>query len=212
MIWTQRLSGATDSSVDGVDQDCDGVDGPDADGDGVADVQYGGEDCDDTDSRVQSFPDDADCDGYAVPIDCDDSDDTIYPMAGDVYGDGIDSDCDNADCHAETLQGIVTETIVLSGNLDTRIEYERTPLAGMPFDGMTVRLRDAQAKSDYSVSIEILDHNYSVQTLHVLFERKTAEEWGYHVVVDAQRIETEFESDLPAGFAFQISAGDVQLR
>lgn len=61
--------GATDSAVDGVDQDCDGVDGPDADGDGVAAASAGGTDCDDNDGSV-------------------------YPGATDLPGDGVDQDCD----------------------------------------------------------------------------------------------------------------------
>ena len=61
--------GATDSAVDGVDQDCDGVDGPDEDGDGVAAASAGGTDCDDTDGSV-------------------------YPGATDLPGDGVDQDCD----------------------------------------------------------------------------------------------------------------------
>ena len=61
--------GATDSAVDGTDQDCDGVDGPDADGDGVAAESAGGTDCDDNDGSV-------------------------YPGATDHPGDGVDQDCD----------------------------------------------------------------------------------------------------------------------
>jgi len=44
--------GASDTSGDGVDQDCDGVDGVDADGDGVASEGSGGSDCDDEDPGV----------------------------------------------------------------------------------------------------------------------------------------------------------------
>lgn len=58
-----------DSSVDGVDQDCDGIDGPDADGDGFADQAAGGTDCDDLDPSVN-------------------------PDAEDTPGDGVDQDCD----------------------------------------------------------------------------------------------------------------------
>lgn len=59
----------TDSTVDGIDQDCDDVDGIDGDGDGVASVESGGTDCDDT--RADISPElseacdelDNDCDG-----------------------------------------------------------------------------------------------------------------------------------------------------
>jgi hypothetical protein len=43
---------AEDPTVDGVDQDCDGVDGIDRDGDGYAAVEVGGDDCDDDDPDV----------------------------------------------------------------------------------------------------------------------------------------------------------------
>lgn len=39
--------GASDTTVDGVDQDCNNVDGPDGDGDGFAPESAGGTDCDD---------------------------------------------------------------------------------------------------------------------------------------------------------------------
>lgn len=38
-----------DQTIDGIDQNCDGLDGPDRDGDGWIDVTAGGQDCDDTD-------------------------------------------------------------------------------------------------------------------------------------------------------------------
>ena len=58
-----------DETVDGTDQDCDGIDGIDADGDGVASIESGGTDCDD--SRIDVSPDiqevcdsiDNNCDG-----------------------------------------------------------------------------------------------------------------------------------------------------
>ena len=58
-----------DSSVDGIDQDCDGVDGVDGDGDGVASAESGGDDCDDTTGNISPNNTEAcdyldnDCDG-----------------------------------------------------------------------------------------------------------------------------------------------------
>ncbi len=107
--------GAEDSTVDGVDQDCDNFDGPDADGDGHADEAAGGDDCDDTDADSYPGADDdtvdgvdQDCDdfdgpdvdgdGYADEAaggdDCDDTDPEIAPGAPELCSDGIDTDCD----------------------------------------------------------------------------------------------------------------------
>ena len=69
--------GATDSSGDGIDQDCDGVDGVDADGDGVASEASGGLDCND---------DPAD---PLAPV--------TLPGADDSVGNGVDTDCDGID-------------------------------------------------------------------------------------------------------------------
>ena len=77
--------GATDSTVDGTDQDCDGLDGPDADGDGVAAETAGGTDCDDSDAAVQ-------------------------PGATDLPDDGIDQDCDGEDA----TTGIAGSTTLLA--------------------------------------------------------------------------------------------------
>ena len=58
-----------DETVDGVDQDCDGVDGIDDDGDGVASTESGGDDCDDTSPNISPQNTEAcdyldnDCDG-----------------------------------------------------------------------------------------------------------------------------------------------------
>ena len=71
-------SGAADTSVDGVDQNCDGVDGMDADADGFVDINGGGDDCDD--SNPELTPVDADQDGFSTCADdCDDSDPFTYP-------------------------------------------------------------------------------------------------------------------------------------
>jgi len=102
----------SDSTCDGIDNDCDGDidEGFDADGDGWTTC---GGDCDDNDAAVN--PDatevcngiDDDCDGLLSPLeldddgdgmaecdgDCDDTDDTIYDGAPELC-DGIDNDCD----------------------------------------------------------------------------------------------------------------------
>lgn len=64
--------GESDSTVDGIDQNCDDFDGPDADNDGYADMVAGGDDCDDNNASVNpgqvEDPNDGldtDCDGVA---------------------------------------------------------------------------------------------------------------------------------------------------
>lgn len=87
---------AEDSSVDGVDQDCDDLDGPDADGDGFVDAAAGGDDCNDADPSMPR--DDADCDGVATAEDCDDSDDAVgLPPVDDPDCDGMPTDASGAD-------------------------------------------------------------------------------------------------------------------
>ncbi len=85
----------TDSSVDGVDQDCDGLDGPDADGDGVAAASAGGTDCDDTDP-------------------------TVYPGAEDLPGDGVDQDCDGVLEGESSNTTVLLAEIVLDSSLYCR--------------------------------------------------------------------------------------------
>lgn len=58
-----------DRSVDGVDQNCDGVDGQDEDEDGYVDVASGGDDCNDNDPNVN-------------------------PGATEDLSDGVDTNCD----------------------------------------------------------------------------------------------------------------------
>ncbi|MEC8278777.1 MAG: lamin tail domain-containing protein, partial [Myxococcota bacterium] len=74
---------AADSSIDGIDQNCDGIDGPDLDGDGYIDAAAGGDDCNDD-------PNDADGDGVADGY-------TINPGEIDDSADGTDQDCDGLD-------------------------------------------------------------------------------------------------------------------
>ncbi len=114
-----------DTTVDGIDQNCDGFDGavnPDQDGDGHDANAAGGDDCDDADATIYfGAPEvgndgiDQDCDGSdyvgtahdvdgdghnAVAFggdDCDDTDATIYSGAPDPYPDSVDQNCDGAD-------------------------------------------------------------------------------------------------------------------
>jgi len=85
--------GATESTGDGVDQDCDGqeVCFVDADGDGFR-----------SPDAHTVVSDDSDCEDLGealaeVALDCDDSDPSVFPGAEDVAGDGTDQDCDGSD-------------------------------------------------------------------------------------------------------------------
>jgi hypothetical protein len=76
--------GAVDSTVDGIDQDCNGIDGP----------------------PVGSI--DQDGDGYSpLQGDCDDTNPAIHPGAVDIPGNGIDENCDGHDAVAVvTIQSV----------------------------------------------------------------------------------------------------------
>ncbi|MBI2410567.1 MAG: proprotein convertase P-domain-containing protein [Candidatus Kerfeldbacteria bacterium] len=92
----------------------------DLDEDGYVHVDYGGNDCNDSDRNVHPGVadvynnEDDDCDGtvdedkvdgdsdgyydgYILDADCNDSDVTIHPNASEVVYDGIDQDCDGID-------------------------------------------------------------------------------------------------------------------
>ncbi|HCH62244.1 MAG TPA: hypothetical protein DFR83_05530 [Deltaproteobacteria bacterium] len=88
-----------DSSINDIDEDCDGIDGPDADGDGVVDADAGGEDCDDTDPDAPLMTEDEDCDGLITEEDCDDTDSGSTAVAEDADCDGLitEEDCDDTD-------------------------------------------------------------------------------------------------------------------
>jgi hypothetical protein len=110
--------GADDAWYDGADADCDGASDYDADLDGADSDQYGGADCNDADASIgpaaaeiwyddvdqdcDGNDDDADGDGFDVPLDCDDTSASVYPGAGGVPGDGVDSDCDGSDADVST--------------------------------------------------------------------------------------------------------------
>lgn len=83
-----------DSSIDGIDQNCDGIDGPDADQDGLVDHLVGGEDCDDYDPESTTTIEDPDCDGFPTWLDCDDNDPNSTIISEDSNCDGfIDQPC-----------------------------------------------------------------------------------------------------------------------
>jgi len=113
---------APDLTVDGIDQNCDGVDGVDADGDLFFDGSLGGAgtDCNDADPLINpDAPDltvdgiDQNCDGVdgvdadgdlffdgslgGAGTDCNDADPLINPDAPDLTVDGIDQNCDGVD-------------------------------------------------------------------------------------------------------------------
>ena len=79
---------AADLSVDGVDDDCDGIDGPDEDGDGAAALAAGGTDCDDEDPAVRPGQIEL-CNG--ADDDCDGTVDGVTP-AGDPWFRDADED------------------------------------------------------------------------------------------------------------------------
>ena len=119
--------GLIDIPNDGIDQDCDGVYNTiildnDVDRDQHVNIDFGGDDCDDTDAGIfPGAPDlcsdgiDQDCSGEDLPCvandldrdgyvdiqaggrDCDDSNPLIFPGAPDLCNDNIDQDCAGGD-------------------------------------------------------------------------------------------------------------------
>ncbi|MCB9766111.1 MAG: S8 family serine peptidase [Alphaproteobacteria bacterium] len=103
----------------------------DDDGDGDLDQTYGGLDCDDADSAVNSAATevwydglDADCDGlsdYDADLDghdsdawggddCDDADPAVNPSSAEVWYDGLDADCDSLSDYDADLDGHDSDT------------------------------------------------------------------------------------------------------
>ena len=145
--------GATDSSVDGVDQDCDGLDGPDADGDGYVDVAAGGDDCDDSDGAVHPDADDLsidgmdqNCDGLDGPDadgdghvdvaaggdDCDDSRADTYPGAPEPGLLSSDKNCDGA--VSDRL--VDADHVMLGASANDQAGYTMTNAGDVDGDGL----------------------------------------------------------------------------
>ncbi len=100
----------SDTTVDGVDQDCNDFDGPDVDGDGFAPESAGGTDCDDDNAAIN-------------------------PDAIEDFNDGLDNDCDgfvdmsNVQCTADmTITFTDSETVTLDfcqrWSLESTFEYD----------------------------------------------------------------------------------------
>jgi hypothetical protein len=85
---------ALDLTVDGIDQNCDGIDGA---------VIVDGPDGGDADAGPTCVPEDEDRDFYTTcgdaetPPDCNDSDSRVHPGAVDDSVDGVDQNCDGLD-------------------------------------------------------------------------------------------------------------------
>ena len=99
---------ASDSAVDGIDQDCDGLDGPDADGDGYVDADAGGDDCDDSDAAIHPGADDLSADGQDQ--NCDGSDGADTDGDGYIAVEAGGEDCD--DTRADTYPGAPEEGLL----------------------------------------------------------------------------------------------------
>jgi len=126
------FTGAEDSTVDGIDQDCNGFDGTDNDGDGFADADAGGTDCNDSDS-------------------------TINPEAEEDFTDGIDQDCDgyadvsNVQCSADltiTFPNEETVTLDFCQNWSMESTFEYDPDVPPQLNSMFVEL-NATNDSDF---------------------------------------------------------------
>ena len=130
--------GAEDSSVDGIDQDCDGLDGPDADGDGFADAAAGGDDCDDSAS-------------------------TVFPGAEEDYTDGVDQDCDGeVDRTDLSCSGTFTFTSDAAGahtidpctNWEMVVQHDMLPDEAPAVVGFQLQLNSSEDPSfDCAISI-----------------------------------------------------------
>ena len=117
-----------DTSINDIDEDCDGIDGPDEDGDGWVSSDAGGTDCDDSDPNSTLISEDADCDGLTTEEDCDDDDPTL--------GDVDDPECDGTPTHAGG-----GDLLLMSANeLDVGCTDEQPGCYDNEFDVMPVTL------------------------------------------------------------------------
>jgi hypothetical protein len=146
---------ATESWYDGVDQDCDGFSDYDQDMDGEDSIDYGGDDCDDTDATTVG---DDDLDGYLDCIDdCDDGDATSNPGGTEVCGDGIDQDCDGVDLSCATS---LSNSITWNGYVYASIDNHSVSDSSIGCQSSYVSLPNGWEVAPYVGGIESMIHTY----------------------------------------------------
>ena len=142
-----------DTSIDGIDQNCDGIDGPDIDQDGLVDHLVGGEDCNDNDPESTNTIEDPDCDGHPAWLDCDDNDPNSTTTMEDTDCDGfIDQPCT-----ALSFDG-VDDTLVANQALqfdDITIELWIHPTSSV--SGRQIIMESNLGPSNSMISLQISD-------------------------------------------------------